>query len=89
MVLILQTHGLFILNTRKPCFTSFCFNFPYQFSPLLNLHLFILALIPLGWLHVIILTSTYSILSCGNIIFDLRPRFQEHSWCVKQGFCVL
>jgi len=34
------------------------------------------------------LTPTYSIISYGNIIFDLCPLFQEHKWDVQQGFVV-
>jgi hypothetical protein len=72
-------HGLYTLNTRRSCFTPFCFNSSYHFPPLLNFRLLILPLTPLGWLRYTTLTPTYSITSCGNIIFDIRPRFQEHN----------
>jgi hypothetical protein len=34
------------------------------------------------------LTPDYSVISYGNIIFYLRPLFQEHKQGVKQGFGV-
>ena len=39
---------------------------------LLNLRPLILGLTPFGWLRSITLATIYSIISCGNIIFDLR-----------------
>jgi hypothetical protein len=34
---------------------------------------------PSSWLRSITLTPTYSIISYGNIICDVRPPFQEHN----------
>lgn len=35
--------------TLRPCFTSFCFNTPCQFTPLCNLCSLIFSLSPFGW----------------------------------------
>jgi hypothetical protein len=60
-----------------------CFNSPCQYTPILNLHPLIFGLTLYGWLHSIVLTTTYSIISYGNLIFnlhllDLCPCFEEH-----------
>jgi len=44
----------------------------------------------LGWLHSIMLIPTYSIISCGNMFFDLHlfgllPFLQEHNHSIYQG----
>jgi len=49
---------------------------------------------PFGWLHSIMLTATYSIISYGNIFFDfhvfgLLPFFQEYNYGTYSGtFCM-
>jgi len=63
---------LLFLCTRSPCFTSFCFNAPYQYTPFLNLRTVIFGLTPFGWLRSFAPVPNYSIIYCGNIITDLR-----------------
>jgi hypothetical protein len=63
--------------TCSPCFiphlvSSFCFNTPCQYTPLPNLCPLIFGLTPFDWLYSVTLTHTYSIISYGNIIFDLH-----------------
>jgi hypothetical protein len=58
---------------RPSCFTPFCFNVPYQYTPFLNLSRFIFSLTYFGCLRPTTLTPTYSIISIENIIFYLRP----------------
>ena len=41
-------------------------------------------LIPFGCVHSIVLNPTYSIISYGNITFDLCPLFQEQSLGVQE-----
>lgn len=60
------------------------------YIPLINLHPLIFSLTSFGWLHSIMPVSTYSIISYGNITFDLYvfilcPLFQEYNWGVQQG----
>lgn len=74
------------------------FNTPCQHTPILNLCPLIFGLTPYGWLHSIMLTTTYFIIYYAKIIFDLHlldssPLFQEHKqgektrmWCNKALF---
>jgi hypothetical protein len=72
------------LDLHLICFTPFWFNAPCQYTPLLYLHPLIFGLTPFVWPRSITLTSIYSIISYGNIIFylgfiDLRQLFKEHN----------
>jgi hypothetical protein len=49
-----------------------CFNDRCQNTLLFNLRALIFRLTPFGWLLSITLNPTYSVISYGNIIFDLR-----------------
>jgi hypothetical protein len=62
----------------------FGFNVPCQYT-LLTLRPLIFGLTLFGWLRSITLNRTCSIIPHGTIIFDCRPRFQEHNWGVQQG----
>jgi hypothetical protein len=59
--------------------TPFFFNTAYQYIAIINLCPLIFGLKPCAWLCYIMLTPTHSIISYGNIIFDLCPLFQEHN----------
>jgi len=74
--------------TRLPCFTLVyfkpsCLKPPCQSTPLLNLRPLIFRLKLFGWF-----ISTHLNLFNGNIIFYLRPFFQEHNLDVKHGLGV-
>ena len=77
-------------------FTLFCFNAPCQYTTLLNLCSLISGLTPFGWLRSITLNPTNSIISYGNIIFELGPLFtptilrkrlgrKTRIWCRGRG----
>ena len=70
------------------CFMSFCSNTPHQYTSLHTLHPLIFSLMPFGWLLSVTPAPTYSIISYGNIIFDLSPLFLEPSYDIQQGTCV-
>jgi hypothetical protein len=65
-------------------FTPFCFNAPCQYIPLLSLRSLISGLTPFGWLCSITLNPTYSIISYGNIIFELLPFLFTPTFLRKQ-----
>jgi hypothetical protein len=76
--IVLLTHVALVL--RPICFTPFWFNSPCQYTQLLNLGPPIFGVTPFSWLRSITLTSAYSLISYGNIIFclclfNLRPLF--------------
>ena len=72
------------VSTSRPCytpvcFTAFCFNDPYQFAPIFNLHSLILGLAPFGWL---LTCYGYYIWRKYHFLlkhFYLRPLFQEQN----------
>jgi len=53
----------------------FLFNDQCPNTPFLNQSPPIFGLTPFGWLHSIMLTPTYCIISNANTIFDLHPLF--------------
>jgi len=59
---------------------AFSLSAHYQFTPLLKLRPMVFALTFFGWF-----TSVYiSLFSYVNMIYDLRPLFQEHNYGVTQ-----
>jgi len=57
----------------------------YQYTALLNLHPLVFGLTTFyDWLLSNKLNPTYSIISLGNIIFNLLQSFQKHKYGVKQ-----
>jgi hypothetical protein len=70
------------LVLRPLFFAPLCFTAPYQYTTLLNLRPLIFDLTLPDWLRSITLTPTYSIIPHGKCIFYLRPRFQEHKYCL-------
>ena len=88
------------LGTLRPCFTPvcfmpFCFNAPYQFTPLPNLCPLIFSLMLSGWF-----ISILTLLPCENIIFylslfNLCPLFflgtwlghNTRPWCILKLYC--
>jgi len=74
----------------QPLFYAFLHYRPMPYIPLINLCPLIFGLTSFGWLHSIMLISTYSIISYGNITFDLYvfvlcPLFQEYNWGIQRG----
>ena len=75
------------LYTRSPCFTPRLVYDLFVLTLFRILRPLIFVLTLFGWLLCITLTPVYSIISYGNIIFDLRlfdwrQLVQEHSWGV-------
>jgi hypothetical protein len=62
---------------RATCFTRFFLSVLCQYTPLLNLHLLIFGLTPISWPRSVTLTPVYSIISDGNITFDLCPTIKN------------
>ena len=67
-----------LASTCSSYVTPFSLNDPCQYTTLLNLRPLIFGLTPFGWLCSITLTPTYSTITYGNIVFHLRPHFQEN-----------
>ena len=72
------------LVLRPTSFTSFCFNAPYHYTPIINLRSLIFVLTPFGKQLSFTLIPKHSIISCRNIIlelpsFELRPVFQKQN----------
>ena len=72
-----------ITSTRSPCFTPhrfyifsfFSFNASCQYTPVLNSRPLVFGLTTFGRLRCITLSRSYSVISCENIVFDLRILF--------------
>jgi hypothetical protein len=77
------------IRLRSSCFTPCCFKPSCQCTPLLNLHPLIFGVTALGWLRCATLVPSHSIIYYGNIIFDLRPLFQEHKGRKTRAWCGL
>jgi len=78
----LHERALMLRYTYIACLV--CFNNRCQNTSLLNLRALIFRLTPFGWLLSVTLNPAYSIISYGNISFDLRhfdlrQHFQEHN----------
>lgn len=73
----------------RPFLAMFCFNAPYQYTPLLNLRPFIFSLTPFGWMRLL----PRPLLLYGTVTFYLRvlitPNFQEYNYGMKQGLGLL
>jgi hypothetical protein len=64
----------------RVCFTPLCFNAPYQFMPLPNLHPFIFALMLFVWFYFNLSKSFFLMgISFFMYTFYLRPLFLEHN----------
>lgn len=77
----------------RPFLTMFCFNAPYQYTPLLNLRPFIFSLTPFGWMRSI--TSTphliwycHSLFTCFNYphLLGIQLWRETRSWFTTRIF---